>query len=63
MSSGVGFFCVLPELFVGLDEGVSCFVNSSHFPLPTSIGGGKGIGTPEPASLASKTGCLTPEYE
>ena len=47
--------------FVGLGEGVLCFVNPSHFPLPTSIGGGEGIGTPESASLSSKTGCLRRE--
>ena len=37
------------------------FVFCESFPLPTSIGGGEGIGTPEPVSLSSKTGCLRPE--
>ena len=47
--------------FVGLGVGVLCFVNPSHFPLPTSIGGGKGIGTSESVSLSSKPGRLRRE--
>ena len=53
---------------MGLGEGFLCFVNpshfplpTSHFPLPTSIGGGKGIGTSESVSLSSKPGRLRRE--
>ena len=59
--------CVVCGLvFRGFGGGRFVFCESfplptSHFPLPTSIGGGEGIGTPEPVSLSSKAGCLRRE--